>query len=183
MIELLDDDFIAAAESDANLNYSNFDGSWHCPHVLDKDMEEDKIIAYRLLYNPYKSVIRDTMCFVERTILSCMIPGCNYQESRYVIRNIFSLPLIDHAIDINVQIRLFESNQDNQQLAPIPFTVLDYCSIDTLRCQVFQVITKQQLFVLEDIDQIRIMKDRKYVDPTRECKILMKSKILLLRLT
>eukprot|EP00484_Ammonia_sp_Unknown_P000893 CAMPEP_0197021816 /NCGR_PEP_ID=MMETSP1384-20130603/2720_1 /TAXON_ID=29189 /ORGANISM="Ammonia sp." /LENGTH=895 /DNA_ID=CAMNT_0042449727 /DNA_START=53 /DNA_END=2740 /DNA_ORIENTATION=- len=159
MIELLDADIIAQKRAASSKQWRDVPGSWCiAAEALQKDREE-KIETMMLQYNPYKSVIRDEIHFLEETIVSCMEPRCDYAEARYNMVERLLIPMQNKQFTLFVDVHIPSIHKRIKRVGP--FKLLNYCSIQTLQAQIFEHVLqhKEAAEIQEDlrtVEQIRI---------------------------
>eukprot|EP01084_Bolivina_argentea_P281587 481808_1 len=106
--------------------------------VVD-DHDEDEIIEGQfMLYNPYESVIREYIHFVERNIFTCL--KCGWKELKYDIKEKILLPLEDHSTKIVIDIYIPSIKVDGPVFLKEKCVILHYCPIQTLRYQIFDTL-------------------------------------------
>eukprot|EP01084_Bolivina_argentea_P291710 501373_1 len=158
MTELLDKDIIKREKQKGKKGGGKrHTGSW-LMDMKDQDDEDDVIEGQFMLYNPYESVIREYIHFVERNIFTCL--KCGWQELRYDIKEKVLLPLKDHSTTICVDIYIPSINPTGPVLIKQECVILGYCPIQTLRYQIFDTLRAKAgtnfPFQVKSVDQISI---------------------------
>eukprot|EP01084_Bolivina_argentea_P249454 417603_1 len=90
MLTLMDADIIKRAKQKNPKTYPKHTGHWSYNKRRELKEEEVTINQQLALFNPYESVIRDIMYFVERNIFTCM--NCMKTQLYYEIKDKVLLP-------------------------------------------------------------------------------------------